>query len=190
MMPCIFPKNGKGFTLTEAIIAVTIFVLIALAIFSTYNLNYRAYRESERKAEIIQNGRVILERITRETRQTKNIVTNLPDDEVDATNTIMFQDGHDISTIHYIHYFQDGTNIKREVLAFYFSDDPGTYVVWNAIPPLSQTIKTARIEEPKVIGEYVSGLGFWGAPVINISVSLEKQDQQINIKTAIFGRNI
>ncbi len=176
--------------MTETIVAITIFVLIVLSLFTTYNLHYRAYQESERAAEIVQNGRVILERMTREIRQASSIASELGSNEIDATNTIMFQDGHDVSTIHYIRYFQDGTDVKREVLAFYFSGDPSTYVLWNALPPGGEMKLAIAIEETRTIGEYVAGLGFWGTPLINISLSLEKQGQQINIKTEIFGRNL
>jgi prepilin-type N-terminal cleavage/methylation domain-containing protein len=185
-----FFKNSLGFTLVEMLIVMVIFILIATALYTVYNLNYKTYRDTEKSAEIIQNGRVILERMARELRQTKNVATDLSSSEAQATDTIIFEDGHDISTVHYIHYFQDGTNINREVLAFYFSGDPSTYVSWNAAPPLGQTLQISTLDSSKIIGEYVSDLGFWGKPVINITLTLQKQNKQINIKTAIFGRNL
>lgn len=199
-------KSGGGFTLTEMIVAITIFVLIIVAVYSAHTLSHRAYQEGERAAEITQNGRVILERMTREIRQAKEIITELPDDETGATSTIMFQDGHDISTIRYIRYFKDGTNIKREEVAYYFSDDPSTYVLWNArdenndppggpdscdfeeCPDCPPTCKI--LEGPRIIGEYVNSLKLWGPPLINIFLALEKNDKTIDLKTKILGRNL
>ena len=179
-----------GFTLTEMIIAITIFALIVVAVYSVYTLSHQAYREGERAAETIQNGRVVLERISREIRQAKEIVTELSDDEAGATSTILFQDGHEISTIHYINYFKEGTNVKREVIAYYFSGDPATHVPWDATPPPGQQKLATTTEEARIIGEYVAGLGFWGSPVINTSITLEKENKITNLKTQIFGRNL
>jgi hypothetical protein len=133
---------------------------------------------------------VVLERMTREVRQARDIVTELADDESGATSTILFEDGHDVSTIHYIHFFQDNKNIKREVIAYYFSGDPYTYVVWNATPPPGQEKLTTTTEAAQIIGEYVTRLDIWGSPTVNVSTTLEKGDQKINLKTKILGRNL
>lgn len=207
MTPFSFLKKlNSGFTLTEILIVLTIFLLIVVVLYSSYTLSHRAYREGEKAAETAQNGRVILERITREVRQAKAIVTELADDETGATSTIMFQDGHDISTIHYIRYFREDTDIKRAVVAYYFSADPNTYVVWNAkdengLPPggpdsclfndCPNCPPTCKIlEEPRVIGEYVDNLKIWGSPIVNIFLTLKKNDKTLDIKTKILGRNL
>jgi len=178
----------SGFTLAEMVITITIFVLIVGAVFSAYTLSHRAYLEGEKAAEITQNGRVILERMTREIRQAKEIVTELSTTSTDATSTIEFQDGHDISTIHYIRYFKDDTNIKREKIVYNF-DETATSVSWNAKDEYGNP-PTPSIEESAIIGEYVNNLEVWGMPVINISLTLEKSGKTINLKTAIFGRNL
>jgi type II secretory pathway pseudopilin PulG len=186
-------RNQKfltGFTLTEIIISLTLFVLILVIVFSIYALHQRVYTAGEARAEVLQNGRVVLERMTREVRQARDIVTELADDESGATSTILFEDGHDVSTIHYIHFFQDNKNIKREVIAYYFSGDPYTYVVWNATPPPGQEKLTTTTEAAQIIGEYVTRLDIWGSPTVNVSTTLEKGDQKINLKTKILGRNL
>lgn len=180
----------SGFTLTEVVIALALFVLISVVLYSIYTLHQKAYTTGEARAEILQNGRVILERMTREIRQAKNIVTELSDDETGATSTILFQDGHDISTIQYIHYFKEGFNIKREKIAYYFSGDSTTYVVWNANPPQGQEKIATTTEASQIIGEYVASLKIWGLPLINISINLEKGGQIVDLKTKILGRNL
>jgi len=88
----------RGFTLTEMLIAVTIFVLVIIAVYSSYALSQRAYREGERVTEITQNGRVILERLAREIRQAKEIrqskEIDLPGERASASDEIIFHDGH------------------------------------------------------------------------------------------------
>ncbi len=86
--------HQKGFTLTEIIIVVAIFSLIIVTVFSIYILNQQAYIEGEIKGEIIQNGRVILERMSREIRQARGIVTQLPEEKI---NQILEEAGLPIS---------------------------------------------------------------------------------------------
>jgi prepilin-type N-terminal cleavage/methylation domain-containing protein len=184
-----FSISKKGFTLTEMIVAITIFVLIVVAIFSVQTLTHRAYREGENIAEITQNGRVILERMVREIRQAKEIVTELADEEANGTSTILFQDGNDLSTIRYIHYFKENREVKRQVIAYYFS--PGTYVSWDAKDENGNPPSVETLEEPRTIGEYVDTLNFWAGPgVINISLSLKKNNKTLNLRTKVLGRNL
>jgi len=259
-----------GFTLTEVIVSITILVLIIVSIFSLYLFNQRAYQGSEVTSELLQNGRVILERITRELRQTDEIVTSLPDVPDNPGNPppeeILFRDGHlpliaesgtaqgasqntiilnssassqddyyrDVflkiisgtgsgqikkiieyngttktatirgdwettpdttsnykidTSYYYIHYFLDGTNIKRSIIAYYFSGDPNTFVPWNAEPPEGQTLEQQMLED-EIIGEYIISLKFWQSPVVNIVLSLQKGERTLNLQTKVFGRNL
>lgn len=84
-------KKGKlsfGFTLVEILIVSSIFLILMIVVYSVFLFQQRAYKSGENSAEIIQNGRVVLERITRELRQAKKIISTLP------ANEIKFQDGH------------------------------------------------------------------------------------------------
>lgn len=263
-----------GFTLSEMLIVVTIFILVIVAVYSVYALSQRSYLNGEEVAEITQNGRVILERVSREIRQAKEIITELPEERMDAPSEIKFQDGHislvseentaqggSISTVtlasgasdeddyykdmfvkiiggtgagqirkiykyygatkvaeiegswdtnpvngstykidssfYYVHYYQDESNyIWREISTYCFSEDlvtcvePETYVLWNAVPPISQTLLEITLEDPRIIGEYVTNLEFWGSRIINISLTLEKKNKSIELETKIFGRNL
>lgn len=183
--------SSKGFTLTEILIVISMFFLIIGAVYSGYLLSYRSYRTGEKMAEITQNGRVILERMTREIRQAREIVTEIPEQEINATDTIEFEDGHATSSYHYIHYFKDDDKVKREVIGYYFSGDPTeTLVPWDATPPLNQSLATTSLETSKIIGEYVDTLGFWGSKLIGINLTLKKEEKNSNLKTKIFGRNL
>ena len=83
-----------GLTLIEAIISITILSLILFIVYSSFTLSRRSYIEGENIAEITQNGRVILERLSREIRQAKEIVTELPDDRTAPPAEIKVHDGH------------------------------------------------------------------------------------------------
>lgn len=259
---------NRGFTLTEIAVVIVFFTLVGATVYGLYAFNQRVSREREAAAEITQNGRVVLERITRELRQAKEIVTDLPEERSGASSEILFQDGHlnavieqgavrasslntltlsgdsssksdfykDMfikivagsglgqirkivaydgnsktaeietdweilpqpssvyridSSYYYIHYYKDeNNNVFRRMLVYYFSGDSNAYVPWNAIPPQFQTKETAILEESRLVGEYVSGLEFWGAKVVNVFISLRRDNQEINLSTKVFGRNL
>lgn len=187
-------NHPSGFTLTEILVTISIFLIVTGVIYSGFLLSQRAYSESEISAEISQNGRVILERITREIRQADEIVTELSDEEpaesISPVGGIVFEDGHISDSYHYIHYFEEEGSLEREVVAYYFSGNPGVYVPWNAIPPEGQTLETETLEIQKTVGEYVSGIKFWGTKLISISISLEKSQKTVELETKIFGRNL
>ncbi len=270
-LPPTFPKSG-GFTLTETTIVIAIFGLIIAIVYLIFILNQRVYSAGEEMAEITQNGRVILERMTREIRQAKEIVTELPEERIDPSNEIIFQDGHlflvseegapvspflsssitlasTASTIdnyykdifikiiegagegqvkkiisydggtktaeietdwdptgipdgsstykidtyyYYIRYYRDNNYILREIFTYCRSDDsincasPEIYVPWDASPsPVEITL-----EVPRIIGEYLTDLEFWGSEIINIALTLKKKDKTVDFQTKIFGRNL
>lgn len=90
----------KGFTIAEVIVVIAIFCLLFVVIYSIYLLNQRTYIASENTAEIVQNSRVILERMAREIRQAKLIISELPTERINAPDEIKFQDGHNIAVSH------------------------------------------------------------------------------------------
>ena len=184
-------KNRRGMTLIEVIIGVGIAMLIFAAITAIYQISQNAYSRADRRAEITQNGRVILDRLVRELRQTPAIVTTLPETAADPANLpheIMFQDGHTTTEVRYIKYYLDGTNIKKQVIIYYFSEDPSFHVYWHDTdedgnPPLF------TILEDKVVGEFVDDIEFWGEKLININLYLLKNNESEIIYTAVYGRN-
>lgn len=192
----IIPEKNRdvkfltGFTLAETLIVIAVFGIVTAAVYEGYSLSHRAYKAGETDAEIIQNGRVILERLSREARQAREIVGGLPEEEAMATTTLLFEDGHIAESYHYIHYFLDQNSLNREVLGYYFSGDLDKNLMpWNAAPPVGQTLETEILEAPVVIGEYISEIKFWGSELIDISVDLEKQTKNINFRTKVHGRN-
>lgn len=96
-------RNLKGFTLTEILVAISVFLLIVVIIYSVQAFSQSAYQRGEIATEIFQNGRVILEKMSREIRQAKDIVTSLPeipdDPDFPPPAEILFQDGHTLAII-------------------------------------------------------------------------------------------
>ena len=262
-------KNTRfltGFTLTELLITITVMSLIIGVVYGAYILSQRAYLSGGVSAEILQNGRIVLERMSRELRQARGIVTDLPEERVNPSEEIIFQDGHLVtifeegfsrggeagtitleisasteddyyedmfvkiiggtgagqirkiidyngttkmatigsnwetvpvvgssyqidSSYYYIRYFKDITDIRRQIIVYYFSGDSDTYVPWNAIPPGGQTLMSQTLED-QLIAEYITNLELWGLRPINIAATLEKDNKKIDLETTIFERNI
>jgi len=112
-------KSLTGFTLTEVLVVVAVFVVLIVIIYGVQVFSQRAYQQGEMATEILQNGRVILERMSREMRQAKYIVTSLPeipnDPEFPPPSDILFQDGHTSAIIE--SDFAQGAQEQNIVLA-------------------------------------------------------------------------
>lgn len=187
-------KEKSGFTLTEIIISLSVVLLIFILVTSIYTLNQKTYGKTDAKAEIVQNGRVIIDRMVREIRQTPDIITQLPASNANPNQTpseIMFQNGHDAVDIRYIRYYLDGTNIKRQIVVYYFPNQPDYYVrVYDTDKDAPHGPPTEQILEEKIVGEYVDDIEFWGNNLINISLNLSRNEQSAIITTAVYGRNL
>lgn len=277
-MICI-PKNQArsfiaGFTLVEVIIAVSISFLIISVIGSVVIVGQNSYMRGGNSAEITQNARVVLGRLSREIRQSQKIITLLPVENINPAVEIEFQDGHlfavsetdsaqggssntiilspissdrddyykDMflviisgtgagqtrkissysgadktaevdqpweiqpnasslykidSSFYYIHYYRDDENrVLREVFTYCFSSDsvscvsPETYVPFGSVPPGGQQLLKIILEQPRIIGEDIIYLRFYGEKIINIAMGLMIKDQTADFETNIFGRNL
>ncbi len=182
-----------GFTLIEVIISLALFISLILLVNSMYTLSQSAYNNNSDAAELTQNARVALDRLSRELRQSEIVITSLPPTDTDPANPpvnqIFFQDGHNTGLTTYIFYRLNGTNLERQQKAYYFSSEPSTYVTYNSVdqdgnPPLELIISESTV------GEYFNDLKFWGANgLINISISLAKHKSVFSLDTSIYSRN-
>lgn len=188
----------KGFTLIEVIIAVSLSVILLGALYAVYITSYQSYRRSVAKAEINQNARIALERITRDLRQTERITTTLPIDDTDPLNpapsTIMFQDGHVTDKIQYIEYSLTVNELHRKLIHYCFSSTPETcdivdWVAWNAQDQYGNP-PNESIDEDAVKADKISVLKFYGNKLITIDVTATHNDQSVNYQTKTLGRNI
>ncbi|MDD5032472.1 MAG: prepilin-type N-terminal cleavage/methylation domain-containing protein [Patescibacteria group bacterium] len=189
----IINKNQKGFTLLEILVSLSLFTLAIILATSMYSLSQRSYNKGAGKGELVQNARVSLDRISRELRQSVDIVTVLPETDSNPLNPpaaeIFFQDGHDASQITYLRYYLDGTDLKRSRVVYYFATEPATYVAYNGIDQFGDPPEES-ITEDRVVGEYFNQLQFWGSSgLVHVSLALEKGQDSFNITSSIFKRN-
>lgn len=200
-------KSGAGFTLMEVIVAISIFVLVTMIVFAIYFVGQKFYQKSELRAEILQNGRVVLERLVREIRQTQEVITALPQTPDNPDNPpageIEFQDGHLpspyaylASDYYYIRYFiaSSTREIHRQYRVYCF-DECGScadFFRWsdNKMEDGEPVFVHPCILEDKVVGEYANAFSFWGAGVVNISLTLQKLNELLDFQTSVFGRNL
>lgn len=176
----------RGFSIIELIIGIFITLLLVGVSYSVFLLSGKVKISLEGRAEIVQNQRSVLDRLTRELRQANVVLTTLPAAE------IFFEDGHgNISSvpIQYLRYHLDATNLYREVSHYYFSSDPNTHVYYNdedalGNPPLQ------TVDEDRLVGEFVTALNFSGLDVVNIAISFSDSNQTITLQTNVAPRNL
>ncbi|MFA6171873.1 MAG: type II secretion system protein [Patescibacteria group bacterium] len=183
----------KGFTILEITVSMFLFTFVIILVGSSFIIAQKAYNKGATENELTQNIRVCLDRITREVRQSVQIITLLPavatDPENPPSNEIIFQDGHNISQITYLRYYIDGSNIKRKHYAFYFDDDPAVYVTHNSTDAYGNPPSEISLSDD-IIGEYAEDMKFWGTDGhIFLSLSLTKNQKTIKIDTSIYSRN-
>lgn len=198
---------SKGFTIIEITVTMSILIIVVMAVLGISFLGQRFYRYGEIRAEILQNGRIISERIAREIRQADELVTQLPQvpglPDNPPSLEIEFQDGHTPSPYDYLgseyyyirYYIAVSTNeVYRKYIVYCF-DDCGTcteYFRWNDTKMVGGAeVGTSACElEDRIIGEYVQDMNFWGAGLINISLTMQKGTEQIDLNTKVLGRNL
>ena len=87
-------KNRYGLSLVELIVAFAIIVIIFAAVVPQFRAIRKSWSSTEARAEIIQNGRVLAEHITRNLAAAKQIVRVSPSGT--TTGFIVFKDNNDI----------------------------------------------------------------------------------------------
>ncbi|MFC1612941.1 PilW family protein [Patescibacteria group bacterium] len=183
-------KHLTGFTLAELMIVLGITLLVFILLINTYILSQRAYIKSSNRYEIVQNSRVFIDRISRELRQSPELVTILPETIAGAPFEIIFQDGHNGTIIKYIKYYLINSDLYRQISHYSFPENPTIFVQWNSENGFGES-PVETIETDEIIGEYVDSLIFYGINnLINIEAVFSKHGENINIYTQVAGRNL
>ncbi len=183
----------KGFTVIELLIAITISVFLLGIVLAIYVLTIRSLGASQTRGELSQNSRTVIERITRDIRQTRDIVTILPETTDEEGNPppseIILQDGHEVDFYQYIRYYLTGTNLKRSVLQYSFSEDPSVLVPYDAEDDFGNPPDETIVQDT-VVGMSVSDIDFYGLNMIFIDLILQKNNITHQTGTHIYGRNL
>lgn len=177
-----------GFSLIETLVSVSLFVVIMIIITNIYSSVQKNYLAGSDRAEVTQNARVALDRMSREVRQAIDLVGTMPVSTSTATTSLEFQDGHDQTDINYIKYNLASTNLMRDTKYYYFNSAPTTHVRWydlnGGVRPLSTTTGSA------IIGEYFNSLKFYGTSSgIHVDIRVKKNNSSYNLETLLFTRN-
>ncbi|MCX6807086.1 MAG: prepilin-type N-terminal cleavage/methylation domain-containing protein [Candidatus Berkelbacteria bacterium] len=180
----------KSFTLIEIIVAIAISLVLVISAYSAYSLHQKSYQKGLIAIEVAQNGRIAVDRMGREIRQTPTIVTLLPVDQSQpAALEILFQDGHDTTKIKYINYYLNGNDLKRKMIHYYFDPNPDQWVYHNATD-IGGNLPSSTIDDDKVIAENIKEIGFYGEKLIHIILKAEKDNKKIEFETAVWSRNL
>jgi hypothetical protein len=162
-------------------------------ILSIYALTMRSINFSQDRGEVSQNSRIIIERLTRDIRQTRDIATILPEDkddpEITPPSEIEMRDGHEIEDFQYIRYYLTGTDISRQIRQYYYAAEPETLVPFDAAddfgnPPL------VTIVEDELVGQYIDTIIYYGTGSLTVELGLLKRDIKHSTKTTVYGRNL
>lgn len=179
----------KGFTVIEVLISVTVGVIILIIVYISFITGQKLYHQGVLNSELSQNGRIALDRMSREIRQTGQIITILSPTPPEPPQTeITFEDGH-TDTIQYVQYYLSGTDLRRKQDHYYFTSDPNTWVDYSAVDGMGQPA-TYQEDSNQIVAQNISSLNFYGEKTISIDMTLEKESKQIQFRTKASGRNL
>jgi len=182
----------KGFTLVEILTVVFLGSIIIMTAYSVYLMSYKSYKKQSASAELTQNARIALERISRELRQSPDIITSLPADPQTSTSEIMFQDGHNLLAVpppeceyQYITYKISDGNFIRFTKHYHLIDQS----VCVKYDPNQSQIEHKDPEQIKA--EKLSQLQFWGViPTVTIHLEVSDNQTAYQFETKTTARNI
>ncbi|MCX6784808.1 MAG: prepilin-type N-terminal cleavage/methylation domain-containing protein [Candidatus Komeilibacteria bacterium] len=186
------PLKKSAFTLIELVAVVALGSLIFLLIYQMYDASQIIFKQSNTTLELAQNGRVVLDRLSRELRQAKVIATPLPADKnqngFPPPNSLLFENGHDAATIQYLRYQLTGNALHRQVVTYAFAPNPDVYVHYDDVDQFGQRPQET-IAEDRVIAEYISEINFYGSDQVTIELNLVKKNYHYYLLTTVGGRN-
>lgn len=182
-----------AFTLLEVLIAAAVALVLLTVLYSTFISSNKSYRTTVNQAELAQNGRIALERISRDIRQSSDIVTVLPaTDGIPLNpppNHILFRDGHYTTGVRYIEYSLDGTLLRRKVIHYAFSSSPSVWVIWNAQDAYGNSPPPTE-DKNEIKADKIGFLKFYGADNIAIDLSVTDSNYTFYFKTKALARNL
>lgn len=174
--------KSSGFTIIEALIALTVGAALLGAVLAIYSLSVRALAGAQNRGELTQNSRLILDRLARELRQARAIATPLP------ANELEFQDGH-AGSLQYLRYYASGSDLKRQTREYYFADAPSLLVPFNAADDFGNPPQV-RIVADELAGQYLETILFSGEDLMTIDLTLYKSPVRQKSRTAAYVRNL
>jgi len=179
----------RAFTLVELLLALMIASLLVSMTAGAYTLFRRTLAQQQTSAELAQNGRVVVDRLSRELRQSPLVVTVLPDDPSDTSVTqpseIEFESGHDSTMTYYRYYVSNGV-LKLDTKYYYYSSAPATHVRYTTASPQPQAAVTSTVD----VADRVKSLAFYGDQSVRIVLTTtDGGTQDYKLDTTVLRRN-
>lgn len=188
-------RKNKAFTLVEVLTVVFLGALIIIAAYGVFLASYQSYKKNTESAELTQNARIALERMSREIRQSQEIVVPqvMPPAGGATQNIIEFQDGHTTfsspspdpnCSIQYIEYTYSNNNLTRKLTQY---RDPGQA---NICVKKDTPGRIPNTVSEEIKAENIKNLQFWGSNSL-ITIYIEVSDGKTTYKfeTQVSPRN-
>ena len=177
-----------GFTVIELTVAMVVSGLLVGMTVATYTIFRKSIVQDQAKADIDQNGRVALDRITRDLRQTHYIVTTLPvDSSGSQPGEIEFENDHalpgDADYMSYHRYYIDaGGTLELETKYYMLNGVKVTYAAGG----ISTVISTVPIANT------MANLAFYSPDGDSVQVMVSTTDghaQTYQLRSTVYKRN-
>lgn len=185
-------SRARAFTLVELLIALVVSGILVSISVRIYGVTRTALQQDQAKADLSQNARIVLGRLSRELRQTPDIVTILPanqsDNSIAQPGYIEFQDGH-ANDLTYKRYYLNGTVLEQDTKEYYFSSAPGTRVRWDATS--NGATPTASVISTQDIADNIQSISFYGndSSVQMVIISSDGANQRFTLQGTVQERN-
>lgn len=193
-------RRRSAFTLVEVLIATVLSVgLIGMA-GAAYVQSQRLTVAQTDELAVAQNARVLVDRISRDVRQTTEFTATLPDTVGEGATSVEFVDGHEPneSGPYYLQYDLADGQVWRRRLYYYRPSQPTVRVSYNPSEVLYEEGAGApdnglvrHVDESIVVADGVQQLSFWGTTsLLRIDVWLAQGGSQTyQLHSAVAKRN-
>ena len=175
-------KHLPGFTLSELLVAMAVGLLVINALWIIYLVSNKSFKSGSNKYEVAQNAKIALEKMSRELRETNEIISVLPPDASSPADKITFRDAN-YAKIRYITYHLSGTDLNRRLTHYYLSN-PDDWVI-------STTPEATLVTDEDIpIATNLTNIKFYGQSLITIEISGQVSSEKIDLTTNVKPRNI
>ncbi len=174
-------------------VALTVAIILVGMTTSIYNVFRKNITVQQNMAGLAQNARVVIDRLSRELRQSPVLVTNFPADSTDNSvtqpNQVEFEDGH-AGDLSYRRYYISGTILKLETKEYYFPAAPTVRVQWSATN-VAAGLQSRVLSTVDVADQVASIVGYDGGGVLNLTVTTtDGVNQNYPLRVTIQLRNL
>lgn len=192
-----------GFTLVEVLLAAFLSVILAGLTATGYSSIQQQISQGEEELVLAQNGRAVIDRISRDVRQAVRFATTLPADRAEALTAIEFEDGHDVDENGpiYIEYSFESTeengftvgSVRRSRHYYYLTTNPERRLPFDSGILGENNFAKQNIESDSyIVAENVTGLRFWGTPdllYVDVDLQAKAGGYALPLHSAVARRN-